>query len=271
VIHERIGDLAVLHEPARGAAERGPLILQHGLWGGAWIFQNWLEPAADRGWDVWAVSLRGREGSRAVPDLGTVTLQDFARDLADALTGIGPATVVGYSMGGLVLQMVAADPASRELVRSAVLLCSLAPRGIAGLSGPVLRRSWRYLPAMIGGRPLLPSRADADEMLLNRVPEAERAGCFASFIPDSGRAARQIAIGSVAVAPSDVTCPVLVVSAEHDRISPPAIQPKLVTRYRADHLALASHAHLVTIEPGWQAVAEAVLDRLERGSAPDRD
>jgi pimeloyl-ACP methyl ester carboxylesterase len=271
MIHERIGELAALHVPARGAADRGPLVLLHGLWGGAWIFQDWLEPAADRGWDVWAVSLRGREGSRPVEDLGKVSLQDFARDLQDALAGIGPAAVVGYSMGGLILQMVAADASSRHLVRSAVLLCSLAPRGVAGLSGPVLRRSWRYIPAMIGSRPMLPNRADAGEMLLNAMPPAERDRRYPSFIADSGRASRQIALGSVAVDPAGITCPVLVVSAEHDRISPPSIHPKLVSRYAAAYLPIASHAHLVTIEPGWQAVCAAVLDRLDGEVAIRKD
>ena len=169
-------------------------------------------------------------------DLGKVRLQDFARDLHDALAGIGPAAVVGYSMGGLVLQMVASDAASRHLVRSAVLLCSVPPRGVVALAGSVVRRSWRYLPVMFGGGLMLPNRADADAMLMNAMSSAERAG---------------------------ITCPVLVVSAEHDRISPPAIQPKLVSRYHAAHLRVAWHAHLVTIEPGWQGVCIEVLDRLE--------
>ncbi len=270
-IRERIGDLAVLHVPARGTSKRGPLVLQHGLWGGAWIFERWMEPAADRGWDVWAVSLRGREGSRPVDDLGAVRLEEFARDLAEALEAIGPAAVVGYSMGGLLLQMVTADPSTRELVRAAVLLCSLAPRGIPALSGPVLRASWRYLPAMLGSRAFLPNRSDADAMLLNDVPPEERDHWYPSFVPDSGRAARQIAVGSVSVDPASITCPVLVVSARDDHISPPAIQPKLVARYGAGHLALASHAHLVTIEPGWESVAAAVLDRLGSPCFPQPD
>lgn len=271
MIHERIGDLAALHVPARGSVDRGPLVLQHGLWGGAWIFENWLEPAAERGWDVWALSLRGREESRPVEDIGRVRLQDFARDLQDALGAIGPSAVVGYSMGGLLLQMVAADPASGPLVQSAVLLCSLAPRGMMALSGPVLRRSWRYLPAMFGSRPMVPIRADADAMLLNDVPESQRARWYPSFMADSGRAARQIAFGSVPVDAEAFTCPVWVVSAEHDRISPPALQPRLVARYHAGQLPIASHAHLVTIEPGSEAVTGAVLDLLEGTQAPRRD
>ena len=124
------------------------------------------------------------------------------------------------------------------------------------------------MAAMIGCRPMLPRRADADAMLLNAMPRAERDRWYPNFIADSGRAALQIAVGSVAVDPAGITCPVLVVSAEHDRISPPSIQPKLVKRYRAPHLRIASHAHLVTIEPGWGAVHAAVLDRLEEDLMP---
>jgi pimeloyl-ACP methyl ester carboxylesterase len=220
---------------------------------------------------VWSPSFRGRDDSRPTTDLGGVGLRDFARDLQDVLAHVGPATLVGYSLGGLVLQIVASDPASRDHVRQAVLLCSLPPRGISALSGPVVRRSWRYLPAMFANRLLLPGPDDIDAMLLNDVPAEERSRWHPRFVADSGRAARQSAFGGVAVDPAQVRCPVLVVSAQDDQISPPSIQPKLVARYGAGHLAIANHAHLLTIEPGWDAVVGAVLDRLESERFPQPD
>ena len=220
---------------------------------------------------MWSPSFRGRDGSRPTSDLGAVGLRDFARDLRDVLEHVGPATVVGYSLGGLVLQIVASDPSSRDLVQRAVLLCSLPPRGISALSGPVVRRSWRYLPAMFGNGLLLPGPDDIDAMLLNDVPADDRSRWHPLFVADSGRAARQSAFGGVAVDPAQLRCPVLVVSAQDDRISPPSIQPKLVARYGAGRLAIANHAHLLTIEPGWRAVVEAVLDRLESPRFPHPD
>ena len=44
----------------------------------------------------------------------------------------------------------------------------------------------------------------------------------------------------------------------------PRDPPALVRRYGAAHLPLAGHAHLVAIEPGWEAVESAILDRSER-------
>ena len=259
---ERIGDLTALHAVPQGAARAYPLVLLHGLWAGAWIFEDWLGPAAARGWDVWAPNLRGRAGSRPVDDLGSVGLAELVADLGDVLSEVGPAVVVGYSMGGLLTQMAAADPRMSHLVRAAALLCSVPPRGIVALSGPVLRASSAYLGPMLRNRTFLPSRADADAMMMNELPLDTRDRSFPRFIADSGRAARQMATGTARVDRNDVTCPVLVVSCEHDRISPPAIQPALVKRYGAAHLPLAGHAHLVAMEPGWEAVESAILDRL---------
>jgi pimeloyl-ACP methyl ester carboxylesterase len=243
-----------------GEPRPSPIVFVHGLWGAAWILRDWVDLAATRGWDAWAPNLRGREGSRHVDDLGKVRLDDLAADLHDVLDHVGDAVLVGYSMGGLVAQMLGGDPR----VRALVLLCSVPPRGIVAVDGPVLRRSWRYLPAMIRGRPFMPNRPDADAMIMNRMTATERDHWFPRFIPDSGTVARQIAMGAAAVDPATVTCPVLVISAQHDHISPPGIQPALVRRYRAEHLPVAGRGHLISIERGWEATANAVLDWAER-------
>jgi pimeloyl-ACP methyl ester carboxylesterase len=260
---EGIGELTAEHEPPTDPSLPVPILFVHGLWAGAWIFREWLELAASRGWDAWAPNLRGREGSRPGTDIGRASMQDFAGDVREILDRVGDAVLLGYSMGGLAAQMVADD----SRIKALVLLCSVPPRGIVALSGPVVRRSWRYLPAMAMGRAFEPTRADTDEMTMNRMTPLERDRWFPRFIRDSGRASGQIALGRIAVEPSRITCPVLVVSAEHDRISPPSIQPKLVERYRADHLPVAGRAHLIAVETRWEGTANAILDWAERAVA----
>jgi pimeloyl-ACP methyl ester carboxylesterase len=264
VTQEPVGDLICDRSRPHAEPRPYPIVFLHGLWAGSWIFRQWLEAAAERGWDAWAPNLRGRAGSRPLDDLGAVGMADFADDLREVLIATGPAVLVGYSMGGLVAQMVADHPN----VRALVLLCSVPPRGIVGLSGPVLRRSWRYLPAMVANRPFLPTPQDNLSMTMNAMTPGEQERWLPRFIADSGKAARQMAIGAIKVDPAGVTAPVLVVSAEHDRISPPAIQPKLVRRYGAEHLAVADHAHLVAIERGWERTASATLDWAEHITSP---
>jgi pimeloyl-ACP methyl ester carboxylesterase len=184
----------------------------------------------------------------------------------DVLDEVGPAVLVGHSMGGLVAQVVASTD-ERRRVRALVLACSTAPRGIVGLSGPVLRRMPRYLPALIGGRTFLPRRVDADAMILNRMAPERRAERYARMMADSGRAAREIALGAIGVSGDAVRCPVLVVSAGDDRISPPAVQPKLVRKYDAEHTAFPGHGHPLAAEDGWEPAADALLDWAERVTA----
>jgi pimeloyl-ACP methyl ester carboxylesterase len=252
---ESVGDLIVEHVAPAQRRSFLPIVFVHGLWGGAWLFDAWLPFAADRGWDAWAPNLRGRAGSRPVPDLGRVTMHEFAEDLLNVLDATGPAAVVGYSMGGLVTQMVAHDPR----VRAMALLCSVPPRGIVALSGAVARRTPRYLPAMAGGRLLRPNRRDAGDMLMNAMAPAERDRWYPSLIADSGTAARQMALGAIAVDATAISCPALVVSADQDRISPPSAQPKMVSRYRAEHIEMRGHGHLIAVENDWEATADAIL------------
>jgi len=254
---ERIGDLVVRRARPDTVTAPAPVLFVHGLWAHAMFLEPWVRRAAELGWDARAIELRGRNGSRPVPDLGRVRIGDFAEDVRDVLRAIGPALLVGYSLGGLVGQVVAAsDP---ELVRALVLACSSAPRGVVGVSGPVVARMPRYLPALLRSRPFVPSREDADAMILNGAPADERAERYARMIEDSGRAAREVVLGAIAVDAAAVRCPVLVVSAGNDRISPPALQPKLARRYGADHVAFADHGHELANEPGGEEAADRLL------------
>src|SRR5437879_175055 len=94
------------------------------MWGGSWLFERPLALAAAAGWEAWAINLRGHHGSRPVADLGRVRLADYVQDVTDALQKVRPAIVIGYSMGGLLAQIVAARPE----VRAAVFMVSAAPR-----------------------------------------------------------------------------------------------------------------------------------------------
>jgi pimeloyl-ACP methyl ester carboxylesterase len=261
VMRVRVGDLVLDHLAARGEASRPPILFVHGLWAGAWLWERWLPVVAERGRDAWAIELRGRNGSRPVPDLGRVRIDGFARDVRDALDRIGPAILVGHSMGGLVAQAVATEEVN---VRAVALLCSVPPRGIVALTGPLLRQAGAYLPAMVRGRAFAPRRADADALIMNEVAQGERDALFARFIADSGTVAREIALGSVAVDPEAVRVPVLIGGATHDRISPPGLHPKLVDRYGAQELVFEGRGHLIMLEDGWRERAGLLLDWADR-------
>jgi pimeloyl-ACP methyl ester carboxylesterase len=257
---EKVGDLLLDHAPARAPARRHPLLLVHGMNGGSWYLRSYLEAAAGAGWDAWAVNLRGHWGSRPVADLGRISILDYVEDVRDCLAALGPAVVLGHSMGGLVAQKIAEEGRAR----AAVFITSAPPRGIVVLRWAVLSRMWRHAGVIFLSRPFLPSPEDAAALIANRLPREVAERLYPQLVPESGRAARELALGSIGVDASRVRCPVLVVGAEHDVITPAVVQRKIATKYAATYLEAAGHAHMLMLEEGWERPFDAILAWIDR-------
>lgn len=262
VVQEKVGDLILDHAPAQGPARRLPLLLVHGMNGGSWYLHSYLEAAAAAGWNAWAVNLRGHWGSRPVRDLGRVSVLDYVQDVRDCLTALGAAVVLGHSMGGLVAQKVAEEGG----VRAAVFLTSAAPRGIIILSWPVLRRVWRHAGVVLGHGTFLPTPEDAAALIANRLPREMAERLYPQLVPESGRAARELALGRIAVDARLVRCPTLVVGAEDDVITPARVQRRIAAKYGATYFEAKGHAHMLMLEDGWQRPLDAILGWLDRAA-----
>ncbi len=249
---------------ARPDEERGPPVLfVHGIFAGAWTFEHWQRRFAKRGRAAYALDLRGRPGSRAVQDIGRVSLADYTSDVRDAAAMIGRPVLVGHSMGGLLAQAVAAEDRCAALV----LLCSAPPRGIPLATPRLVVRQARHLWPMLASRPLSGSAEEHHALTLNRTDPATAADALARFIPDSGRAARELSLGTLRILPESVRCPTLVVVAGDDRFVAPRIGRALAKRYDATRLDYPNHAHFLVAEPGWERVADDVARWLD--SLPD--
>lgn len=265
-----IGSLTLLTaKPEAAAAARPPILFVPGYFAGAWIFDQFLPYFADRGHAGFAVNLRGRGGSplRSGTLLGHVSINDFVEDAREIATWIteqhGRPVVFGHSMGGLIAQKLAEEGRARALV----LLSSAPPRGISVLSRRLMRRQLRYVPALLRSRRVVPRFKDMRELVLNRVPEADQRTMFERFVPDSGRAGREMSFGRIAVSAEQVRehgCPVLVVTSDEDRFVPPRVAQRLAARYHAPLFVARGHGHLMLQEPGWKETASFIAGWLER-------
>jgi pimeloyl-ACP methyl ester carboxylesterase len=236
------------------------LLLVHGMQGGSWYLRTWLYAAAHAGWDAWALNLRGHHGSRPVQDLGRVSVLDYVEDVHDCLRTLREAVVIGHSMGGLVAQKAAEG----GRVRAAVFAASAPPKGIRALTGPVLWRMPRYAMSILRSRPFMIAPDDAAALLGNRMTAEQQAWAYPQLGAESGRAAREMALGSVAVDPAGIRCPTFVLGAEHDRITPASVERKIAARYGSEYLEAPGHAHMVMLEEGWEMPFREVLAWLAR-------
>jgi pimeloyl-ACP methyl ester carboxylesterase len=258
-----LAGLDVVRVRGTGRPRPAALLFVHGMWGGAWVWERWLPFFAARGWDGYALNLRGRAGSRPVADIGRVPLADYIEDAAAAARRLGDVVVVGHSMGGLIAQALAAT--LRPV--AAVAVTPAAPRGIWALRTPgLVLAALRYAPALARSRPLLPSRRVMARLALGQLAPDERESVYGKLVPESARQARDLALRGFPVDAAAVRCPVLVVAAGRDRITPPSVVRRVASRYGATLYEYAGFGHMVPLEPRWLEVAVDVaawLDALE--------
>lgn len=254
-----IVDGLALHVVRPPDPTRPPILFLHGMFGGAWYFENYQRFFAARGYPTYALDLRGHGESRSVDDLGRVSVRDYVADSLVAARALERPIVIGHSMGGLLAQALA----EADAVRAAVLLCAAPPRGIVPLTWRLLRHMLPHLHELILGRTVTGSLDDHLDLSLNRIPADEQPALAARFVPESGRAALEMAVGTLAIDARRVRCPVLSVAAGDDHFVVPRVGRALARKYRAPLQLFEEHAHFILVEPGWEIVAGKVAEWIE--------
>ncbi|HEV8714755.1 MAG TPA: alpha/beta fold hydrolase [Candidatus Binatia bacterium] len=210
-----------------------PLLLLHGLWSASWIWHEVAGALSQRGWECWALDLRGRPGSRPVEKIGRVTVADYVADVLRAARQLWAAPVIcGYDLGALLALLTAAQVRPRAVI----CLAPLLPQAWVANGrppAPLVRLS--AVPALLWGQALRPPRlAMARDFLFNTLPPAVQSQLYVRLQPDSGVIARALTRGDSSFPVAGAPCPVLVVSGGADRMCPPT-----TARWLAEHLSAA--------------------------------
>jgi pimeloyl-ACP methyl ester carboxylesterase len=219
-----------------------PLLLLHGLWSGSWIWQEMAGALSQRGWECWALDLRGRPGSRSVEHMGQISLAEYVEDVLVATQHLwAPPVVCGYDLGALLALLTAAQVRPRAVVCLAPLL---PQTWIADGRPPAPLVRLSAVPALLWSQALRPPRlAMARDFLFNTLSPAVQARLHARLQPDSGTVAQILTHGDVSFPAAGVPCPVLVLSGEVDRMSPPATARGLAERLSAAYRNYPGQGH----------------------------
>jgi len=214
-----------------------PIVLIHGMWCTARNFERMAQQLRARGHAVHAPTLPQHEIGREDLPVGNVSLAEYRAFLEDYLLAQGfkePPVLVGHSMGGLLAQQLA----SRVPAFLLVLLAPAAPRGIFALAGSTLLAFWRVLLRWAFWRkPHKPSPGRASASLYNGVPRERHAEIYRTLVPESGRAAFEAGFWlfdrarASALDASAIKCPVYVVSAGRDKLTPASVVRKVAAQY----------------------------------------
>jgi pimeloyl-ACP methyl ester carboxylesterase len=105
-----------------------PILMQHGMWHGAWCWQLWQELFAAWGWESHAFSLPGHAGSARQRPNYFCTLDYYLRFLKAEVERLPCKPVLmGHSMGGALTQWYLKY--GRDDLPAAVLVASWAAKG----------------------------------------------------------------------------------------------------------------------------------------------
>jgi pimeloyl-ACP methyl ester carboxylesterase len=233
-----------------GAADRPLLLFIHGAFASHEPFANWMQMLGRDGWRCVAAGRRNQLG-RGPEGVNDVTINDYVADTLRVIEALDETPVViGHSLGGLIAQKIA------ELGKcSAAVLVAPAPSGMLTAQLAAIPALLPMVPNILRGRPLLPNCATCEAIVLNRIPQPERARIHGALVHESGKVYREMIFGTFRVDGQKVRCPVLVIGGSDDRIISVALLRATAKYYGAPLKLYEGRGHWLLEEPGWDKIA----------------
>ncbi len=252
------------HLPAT-PSRKPPLLFVHGGYCDAWCWDRYFLPwFAARGYPAHALSLRGHGESAGAELLWVTGLDDYAADVERVSAKLpSPPVLVGHSMGAAVVErLIATRP-----VRAAALLAPLPPAGLLPVATRLAAEHPDFLMHLTGLDPLKLSSdvlaALAPFYFSDRIEPALLHEARGHIQAESTRAMLDLSLRLHWRLPEAGSPPMLVLGVHGDRICRPDDVIATAEHHGVTATLLPGLAHMLMLEPGWQAAAQALADWLE--------
>ena len=249
------------------------VVFIHGMFMTPRCWEGWVPRFAARGLEGVAPAWPRHEGTVAEqrarhpdPALGELSLEDVVAHHRALLQGMDRPALVGHSMGGLVAQILLGE----GLGRCAVALHSAPPKGVVSLKWSFIKSNWGVLnPFAKTSEPWMPTFEQFCYGFANGLPEAvQRAAYDEQVVPESRVVGGGPATDAAAIDFSQQRPPLLLIAGEADHMIPASLNRTNHQRYTAaapegSEIVLETmpgRTHLTLSQPGWEAVADRVID-----------
>ncbi len=245
------------------------------MMGGGWYWENYKGFLESKGIRCLSPDLRFHsKGGGKIDELGKVSISDYVADLENLIKKENDLPViVGHSMGGLIAQILV----SKGLAKAGIFLTPAPPYGIMHISFSQL---YTFSDVMIKPQwwknPFKLSQKKFAYSILNMLTEDEIRNIYPNFCYESGRALFEIGLWFLdknkasAVNFKSVSCPILLVSAKKDKITPYKLVKKIAEKYRklsqakVHYEELTENGHWVVGERNWKDIADLIATFILR-------
>lgn len=240
------------------SASKGNLLFVHGMCHGSWCWQEAFIPYFENeGYQCVAIELEGhKEGNEK--SIGHVRLSDFDRNLQAAIEALEePPTIIGHSMGGLVVQRYLRQGACKK----AVLMATVPPKGALAASWRVIKNYPGTIKYLLKGDLLGFTRAYDQLFFGTEISDKKRSAYHKKLCAESFRAYLQLLLP---LGKSNFSGPMLVIGGEEDKIFTTREMEQTAETYGADLDMIAGGAHDLMIDTQKREVAKIIHRWIEQ-------
>jgi pimeloyl-ACP methyl ester carboxylesterase len=236
---------------------RPPVLFVPGLGHGAWAFaEHWLEHTASRGFQAYAMSLRGHGGSGTSRRAG---LRAYTHDVVQVAAGLPKrAVLVGHGASALVVARALARYPARAGVLVAPVLGGWRS-GLGAFGTALLRNPIGTLPAIVGG----PLRLRRAQLFSRELPSSVARDYAARLDRAAPRAQWQLLLRRDLERPVGEP-PMLIVGSPDDRVVSRSALERAARAYGGAPLLFPGMGHDMMLDTRWREPIDAILDWLEK-------
>lgn len=249
------------------------IILIHGNFVNETSWEKWKDRYEQKEYTVYTPANPGHDGipselrKQVHPDLTKTGFIDVVNNIIKLIDTLPEKPlVIGHSMAG----MSAMKLLELGKVAAAVSIDGAPPKNVF----PPFTTLKAALPAFgffSSKKYFMGSREWYDKCFFNTLPERERAAAFdAVAVPESYKVSRELVLNSFSnIDFSKPHNPILFIGGGSDAIFPSSLTTTLARKYkdknsRVDLKIFQGKSHFICGEPGWETVADYILDWYEK-------
>ncbi len=249
------------------------IVLIHGNFVTNRSWDLWKEYYESKGYAVHAPANPGHDGEPAElranehPELATMKFKDVVDNVANLIDSLPEKPfVIGHSMAGLaVMKLVEMDKAV-----AGVSIHGAPPKNVFPAPVQTFKTVLGSLGLLSSKTAWMGTREWFDYAFFNTLPEDQRATAFDDHaVPESTRLSKSLLFdGFAAVDFKKPHVPLLFLGGTSDNIFPDSFTKRIAGKYKhadskVDVKIYEGRSHFTCGEPGWQAVADDILEWYE--------
>ena len=254
-------------------AKSRTIVLIHGNFVNNISWAEWKRYYEQKGYKVYSPANPGHDGNPAAlranvhPDLIKTGFIDIVSNIVKLINTLPEKPlIIGHSMAGMAtLKLVEMGHAA-----AGVSIDGAPPKNVF----PPFQTLKTVLPAFgffSSNKYFMGSRNWYDYSFFNTLPDSEKAKAFEKFaVPESYKVSRELVLNSFSNLDfKKPHAPILFIGGGKDNIFPPGLTKSIANSYkdaksRVDIKIFEGKSHFICGEPGWETVADYILDWYEK-------